>query len=135
MLYGRLSGPAVWFIALGLFFVLGMLADSALINAEAVLAKLGLEHDLLQAVLLYPSLATNPIDFVRIGTVAFSPLTVLAAFALELRRESGTFARGVEWWGGLLLFVGLVLLPYSDIARRVWRQRGSWSREPLTHSK
>ena len=131
VLYGRLSGPAAWFIALGLFFVLGILAGSALRNAQAVLAKLRLDQDMTQAVLLYPSLATNPTGFVRIGTVVFPPLTVLIAFAIQLRREfDGTFERGIEWWLGLVLFVVFTAAPYLDIAVRVWHQLGSRSDKP-----
>ena len=126
VLYGKLSGPAAWFVALGLFFVLGILAGSALQSAEAALARLKVELDMAAAILLYPSLATNSNGFVRVGTVLFSPIVVLIAFGLELWRESdGTVERDVWWWFGLLLFVVLIAVPYVGIASRVWNQLGA----------
>ena len=128
VLYGQLSGPAAWFVALGLFFVLGILAGSALRSAEASLAKLDVKSDVIAAVLLYPSLATNTNGFVRIGTVMFSPIAVLIAFGLELRRESaGALERDVSWWLGLAMFVVLIAAPYLGIASRVWHQLGARS--------
>lgn len=128
VLYGQLSGPAAWFVALGLFFVLGILAGSALQSAEAALARLKVESKMTAAVLLYPSLATNSNGFVRVGTVLFSPIVVLIAFGLELWREwDGTIERDVWWWFGLLLFVVLIAAPYVGIASRVWRQLGAES--------
>ena len=126
VLYGQLSGPAAWFVALGLFFVLGILAGSALRSAEAALARLDVESKVLAAVLLHPSLATNTNGFVRVGTVMFSPIAVLIAFGLELRRESvGAIERDVSWWLGLVLFVVFIAVPYLGIASRIWHPLGS----------
>ena len=131
VLYGELSGPAAWFVALGLFFVLGILAASALRNAEAALGRLDVESKVVEAVLLYPSLATNTNGFVRVGTVLFSPIVVLIAFGLELWREAdGEVARDVWWWFGLALFVVLIAAPYLAIVSRVRHQLGTQSSKP-----
>ena len=132
VLYGQLSGPVAWFVALGLFFVLGILAGSALQSAEAALARLNVESKMAAAILLYPSLATNSNGFVRVGTVLFSPIVVLIAFGLELRREwDGTVARDVWWWFALLLFLVLVAAPYVGIVVRVRNQLGSTGRNVM----
>lgn len=124
--YGQLSGPAAWLVALGLFFVLGILAGSALRSAEAALAKLDVQVKMVAAVLLYPSLATNTNGFVRIGTVLFAPIAVLIGFGLELRRESvGAIERDMSWWLALMLFVAVIAAPYLGIASRIWHPLGS----------
>jgi hypothetical protein len=126
ILYGRLSGPAAWVIAMGMFVVLGILAGSSLSNAEAALAKLRVGTEIREAILLYPSLATTPNGFVRIGTVLLSPAVVMIGFGLELYRESDVSApRGVAWGLGLLMWVMLVVAPYASIAYRLWHQLGS----------
>ncbi len=125
VLYGQLSGPAAWFIALALFLVLGVLAASALANAEAILTALEPEDELRRALLLYPSLATNPNGLVRIENVLSRPVAVLIGFGLELRRESTGEPRAVAWWLGLALFVMLISAPYATIATRLWHQLGS----------
>jgi hypothetical protein len=132
VLYGQLSGPAAWFVALGLFFVLGILAGSALRNAEAVLGELHVPREVVDAALLYPSLATSRNGPVRVGTVIFPPITVLIAFAIELQREAASSApRTAAWWLGLLMFVVLVAAPYAAIAGRVWHHLGSRPRKAL----
>jgi hypothetical protein len=125
VLYGQLSGPAAWFVALALFLVLGILATSALSNAEAILTRLSPEPELLEALLLYPSLATNPNGFVRIGSVMFPPIAVLLGFGLELRREWTGEPHDAAWWFGLALFVVLIGAPYAAIATRLWHRLGS----------
>src|SRR5688572_14598739 len=90
VLYGTVSGPAAWFIALALFFVLGVLAGSALRNAEAVIAEMHVDDKVLAAALLHPSLATTANGFIRVGTVVFCPIIVWIAFGWELYRESAT---------------------------------------------
>ena len=119
VLYGQLSGAVAWAVALGLSFVLGILAASALKNAETVLDRLNLASEVVDALLLHPSLATNANGFVRIGAVAFSPLTVLIAFGLELWREAPTSQRDLYWWLGLLLFILVISGPYVVIALRL----------------
>lgn len=132
ILYGQLSGPVAWFVALGLFFVLGILAGSALRSAEAALARLDVKVKMIAAILLYPSLATNTNGFVRIGTVMFAPIAVLIGFGLELRRESvGAVERDASWWLALMLFVVLIAAPYVVIATRIWHPLGSPRNKPL----
>jgi hypothetical protein len=131
VLYGQLSGTAASLIALGLFFVLGILAGSALRNAEAVLSEMQVDSRIRDATLLYPSLATNTNGFIRIGTVLFCPITVWIAFGVELRRESATAGpRDVWWWSGLAWFFLLTAVPYADIASRLWHKIGSRRAEP-----
>jgi hypothetical protein len=136
VLYGTLSGPAAWYIALALFFVLGVLAGSALRNAEAVIAAMRVDHEVLRAALLYPSLATSGNGFIRIGTVVFCPLVVWIGFGWELYLEAATSARrGVEFWMGLAFFGLITAGPYAAIVTQVWHQVGSRPRRPLYPAK
>ena len=131
VLYGKLSGPTAWYLALVLFFVLGILAGSALKNAEAVLLELEagfegseesqMDDGALQALLFFPSLATNPNSFVRIGTALLSPIVILVGFGMQLLRELPTSqTRDIWWWSGLVVFVLLVTAPYAGIVWRLW---------------
>lgn len=131
VLYGELSRPVAWYVAFGLFFVLGILAGSAIQNAGAILSKMGaaepkVEQNVLEAALLYPSFATSSSDFIRTGTVLFSPLAVLIAFGLQLRREyMGVTRFSAGAWITLIVFVVLIVIPYARILQRVWKPFGS----------
>ena len=132
ILYGELSRPVAWIVALGLSIVLGILAGSALGNAKANLSRVskleGVGQDVLDDILLYPSLATNSNGWVRVGTVLFSPVTVLIGFGLQISREwTGGAHRDPSWWVGLALFVVLIAAPYVVIASQVWQRVGSRS--------
>ena len=136
VLYGELSGPAAWFIALALFFVLGVLAGSALQNADAVVAEMRVDEKVLTAALLYPSLATSANGFIRVGTVVFCPVVVWIAFGWELYRESATsLQRDMEFWLGVGLFGIVTAAPYAVIVTQVWQQVGSRARQPLEPAK
>jgi hypothetical protein len=131
ILYGELSRPIAWMIALGLSFVLGILAGSALGNANATLSRLstleGVKQDVLDDILLYPSLATNTNSLVRFGTILFSPVMVLIGFSLEISREwAGGAHRNPSWWLGLAIFVVIIAAPYVGIATQVRQLVGSW---------
>ena len=124
VLYGEVSRPVAWILALGLSFVLGILAASALGNANATLSRLskleGINQDVLDDILFYPSLATNANSVVRFGAVLFSPAAVLIGFSLEISREwSGGAHRNASWWVGLLIFVIIIAAPYVGIVIQV----------------
>ena len=133
VLYGELSVPAAWAIALVLFFLLGGYALSAIRRAEALLLALNPGTDLREAILLSASLATTANRLYRVGTVLFCPLAVFLAFAIGLRRElAGQSLGETPWlWVGLLVLCVLVLSLYVSIVVHVWRPFGSRSNEPL----
>lgn len=133
VLYGEISVPAAWGIALVLFFLLGGFALSMIRRAETVLAELSPSGAIRGAIQSLPSLATIPNAFYRVGVVLFCPLAVFAAMALELRREwVGRSVGDVlsNSLGGLLMFAALVLALYLSIVRHVWRPFGSPPGEP-----
>jgi hypothetical protein len=126
VLYGEVSVSLAWAIAFAITFVLGILASSAAANVERVLAKMSVEDDIREAILLYPSLATNSSGLVRIGTALIPPLLVFSAFEMELINEfylggRQPIPRTVEDWFGTLLIFILVLAPYSTIVGRLRR--------------
>ena len=129
ILYGELSRPFAWTLALGLSWVLGILAVSALQNANAVLSRLskleGVNRDVLDDILLYPSLATTTNSLIRFGTIFFSPVVVLIGFSLEISREwAGGAHKNPSWWVGLAIFVVIITAPYVGIATQVRRLVG-----------
>jgi hypothetical protein len=100
------SNPTTaWLIALALCLVLGSLALTALHRAEAIFMKLSLSRELLQAILLYPSLATNQSLVARVGSVLLCPLAVVAGIVMAIRHE---------FTGRLLLDSRVVALPRSS---------------------
>ena len=68
VLYGELSLSLAWGVAFASTFVLGILASSATGNVERILKKMSVDDDIREAIMLYPSFATNSNGFVRIGT-------------------------------------------------------------------
>jgi hypothetical protein len=118
VLYGELSSTAAWFVALGLFWILGILAATALGNTEAVLEKMEVEGEDRVVLQLYPSLATVPSRFIRIGAAIFSPIAVWIAFFIERHREPPF--NGSKEWVGLIVFFLVTVGPYGVIAFRVW---------------
>jgi hypothetical protein len=149
VLYGKLSGPAAWYIAKGLFLVLGILAASTLKNVEAVClrfeslcdhsTKTHVDEETLKALMLYPSLATNPNNFIRIGTALFSPIAILVGFGLQLYRElPKTSTKDIHWWLGLCLFILTIWAPYAVIVIRLWNPlwlRYNHSKSAVTNSR
>jgi hypothetical protein len=131
--YGQVSAPAAWAVALALYFVLGILAASALRHAQIVVSSARLDPEVLEAALLYPSLATSANDFIRIGTVVLCPIAIWIAFGLELYRESATSVaeRDGWYWLSLMLFGLLAGGPYGLIAIRLRHPLGYRTRRPL----
>jgi len=124
ILYGEVSRPVAWMLAMGLSFVLGLLAGSALVNAKATLSRLskleGVKPDVLDDILLYPSLATNAYKWIRIGTALFPPVVILIGFGLQVSREWSRVAHNNPiWWLSLALFVMIIGAPYVVIAIQV----------------
>lgn len=142
VLWGELSGPAAWFVALGLFLVLGIFATSALETALKTYSQLRVAHsissqpedgDMLGALMLYPSLATNNSAVVRIGTVCFSPVIVPVAFTIQIPRE--TAPRGGWWWLGVVVLALHMWAPYFSIMKRLrhpigWRSSDTVAADP-----
>src|SRR5262245_34385659 len=87
LLYTEVSLTTAWFIALALFFVFGGFSLTALHRAEAILTKLNPSTDLREAILLYPSIATNQNPLVRVGSILLCPVAIVISIFIELWRD------------------------------------------------
>jgi hypothetical protein len=126
-----INPTTAWLIALALCMVLGGMALMALHRAEAILMKLNLSSELLEAILLYPSLATNQSFVVRVGAVLLCPLAIVAGIVRavwhELRREAGNWQNlHATLWGWYFLCSLVILAVYGGIAGRIWIPFGSY---------
>jgi hypothetical protein len=90
VLSGTLSAPVAWAIAQALYLVFGALAFSAIRRYQLALTALNPSEEILQAIRLYPSLATLPGRFFRLGSVFVPPLATGASWTIELLREHST---------------------------------------------
>ena len=116
VLSGTLSAPLAWIIALVLYLVFGALAFTAIRRYQVALAALNPSAEILEAIRLYPSLATLPGRFFRWGSVLVPSLAAVASWIIELLREhstSSTRAIGFVLIG--LPVTILLLLPYLGI--------------------
>jgi hypothetical protein len=125
------SNPTTaWLIALALCVVFGGVALTALHRAEAILIKLYPSSELREAILLYPSLATNQSLVVRVGSVLLCPLAIVTGIVMEVRHE----LTGEAWhwqnlasamWGWYFIFSLIILAVYGGLAGRIWTPFGS----------
>jgi hypothetical protein len=124
-LYGELSRPAAWGIAFGLYYVLGFLAISYLRNVEVILLKMRTEPkidiDVIETMLLYPSLATNSSWWVRVGSALVSPLAISIAFVIRLYIESTRGPLHKDLWWEFPIIILVIAIPYGYIAERLWK--------------
>src|SRR5262245_65372340 len=88
VLTGVVSAPIAWAIAQALYIVFGALAYAALNRYKRALDALNPCEDIFKAIQLYPSLATLPGRFFRLGSVWMPMLVTLASWASELHREN-----------------------------------------------
>jgi hypothetical protein len=105
-------------IAQALYVVFGALAFSAIRRYEAALAALNPSTDILKAIRLYPSLATLPGRFFRLGSVLVPPLATAGSWTIELLREHEKSNSGWDsgsLWVGLLATTLVLLSPYLAI--------------------
>jgi hypothetical protein len=119
-----------WLIALALCLVLGGVALTALHRAEAILLKLNLSSELLEATLLYPSLATNQSLVVRVGAVLLCPLAIVAGMGMagwhEFTKEAGYWKNlSTTLWGWYFLCSLIILAVYGGIIARMWIPLGA----------
>ncbi len=118
VLSGALSAPLAWAIAQALYVVFGALALSAIRRYKAALAALRPTPDILEAIRLYPSLATLPGRFFRLGSVLVPLLATGGSWAVELLREhskSTSSADDGPFWIGLLVTTLVLVSPYLAI--------------------
>jgi hypothetical protein len=122
VLWGHLSLPVAWLLSVLLFFIFSALAVSAIRRARQILVRLAPEKPVLDAIMLFPSLATLSSGFFRIGSVVLPPLALLIGMWLELSWERARSDTDETFWlwFGVLVIVMLVLLPYSIILNAVW---------------
>jgi len=132
ILTGRLSAPTAWAIAQALYLVFGALAVSAIRRYHLALIALNPPSEILAAIRLYPSLATLPGRFFRLGSVLVPPLATIASWTLELVREHSrqAFSPDLSWWLGMVMLTILLLAPYSGILFslreiRIWKPQPS----------
>jgi hypothetical protein len=130
MLYTEINLTTAWCLALALFFVFGGFALSALHRAEAILTKLNPPTELREAILLYPSLATNQNILVRVGSVLLCPMALVTGIVIELRhgftREERSWKNQPwETWAGYLILSLIIIGVYGELARQVWQPFGS----------
>ena len=124
VLSGTLSAPVAWAIAQALYLVFGALAFSAIRRYQDTLTALNPSKDILQAIRLYPSLATLPGSFFRLGSVLVPPLATGASWTIELLREhAGSPPPDGAWWVGMLATAALLLSPYIGILVSLRRLR------------
>jgi hypothetical protein len=142
VLTGTLSLPSAWSIAQVLYLVFGALAYSAIRRYLLALTALNPTEEILQAIRLYPSLATLPGRFFRIGSVLVPPVATGTSWTIELLREHSASSPSLDM-GGLfgLLWLSLILLaPYIAIltslrALRLWTPLPSQSRDVAENSR
>ena len=130
LLYTEINLAMAWCLALALFLVFGGFALSALHRAEAILTKLNPPPELREAILLYPSLATNQNILVRAGSVLLCPLAIVTGIVIELwhgftREELSWKHQPWETWGGYLILSLIIIGVYGGLARQVWQPFGS----------
>lgn len=127
ILSGTLSAPIAWTIAQALYVVFGALAYSAIRRYQSALTALNPSEDILQAIRLYPSLATLPGRFFRLGSVLVPPTATGASWTIELLREhSRSPSSEWSWWLGMLFTALILLAPYLGILVSL-RELRKWS--------
>ena len=121
VLSGTLSAPLAWGIAQVLYVVFGALAFSALRRYRLALESLAPAPAIRSAIQFYPSLATLPGRFFRLGSVLLPLLVTWSSWSVEIVRErhGGGFPREMSWWFGLLLVFAILLFPYAGILREL----------------
>jgi hypothetical protein len=123
VLYSVVSVSFGWAVAFTATFVLGIVAWSAIQNVARIVGRMSVEEDLREAVLMYPSFATNPNKLVRFGTALLPPFLGLIAFGIELINESHLpggqplLHRSVDHWVGCIMALLMLFGPYGGIIR------------------
>ena len=131
ILSGKLSGPLAWFIAQVLYLVFGGLALASLRRYGASLKALNPSLEIFNAIQMFPSLATLPGSFFRIGSVLLPLVVTYVSWTIEMIREQRGKPYDLELiWGALLLAV-ILLMPYAGILGMLKELR----RMPLPVSK
>ena len=123
VLYGVVSVSFGWAVAFTATVVSGVVAWSAIENVARILGRMSVAEDLRQAILTYPSFATNPNKGVRFGTALLPPILALVASVIELINESHLpggqplLHRSVSQWIGCITLFLLPFGPYEGIIR------------------
>jgi hypothetical protein len=134
VLHGTVSAPLAWFIAQVLYVVFGALALSGIRRYYQALVLLNPSTEILGAIRLFPSLATQPGRFFRLGSVFLPVAAAVASWIIELAREHQSGAQlTVEWFMGLALVGAVILFPYAGILYTL-RALRLLSPEPLVRS-
>ncbi len=123
----EVSALLAWAISQALYIVFGALAYSALNRYKRALDALNPSDEIFFAIQLFPSLATLPGRFFRLGSVWMPMLVTLVSWASELHRENQGW-KVEAWidWLGLAVLAGVLVVPYVGILTllkeiRVWK--------------
>jgi hypothetical protein len=131
LLSGTLSAPVAWAIAQALYVVFGSLAYAALRRYQAALEALNPPEDILKAIRMFPSFATLPGSFFRLGFVWLPLIVTIASWAVELLREhrsANATPLDMGWFFGLGIVATILVAPYAAILvclrdLRTWQPR------------
>ena len=117
VLAGALSAPVAWAIAQVLYVVFGALAFAALRRYRVALESLAPSAEIRSAIALYPSLATLPGRFFRLGSVLLPMIVTCTSWTIELVREhrGAGFPTEMSFWGGVVVIFPILLGPYGGI--------------------
>ncbi|MCH8147523.1 MAG: hypothetical protein IH987_05940 [Planctomycetes bacterium] len=130
VLYGDVPTITAWFIALGFYFVLGIFAYYAVHRAKQIVQRLADNAEIIEALSMYPSLATEPNPLFRIGSVIISPCLVVASMLIELTRSYESKVWTDYPWGGFLIVAVIVLAPCISILIELKAPVGTVSNAP-----
>ena len=130
LLWGEVSSPVAWFLAMLAFFLFGGYANSCLNRGTKILKQVGDGHR--KVLILYPSLATSDSVILRLGSVVTSLVLFVVGFALQLKREWGGLQppNDINVWSGLALFMLAIWAIYGFLIYRLRRPYGSDTLNP-----
>ena len=115
ILSGEISAINAWGVAQVLCLVFGGLALSAIRRYRTSLEELSPPFEIHKAILLYPSLATLPSSFFKIGSVLLPPIATTISWIVEFRREWQHTPSQERQWGWIIGAAFLILIPYIGI--------------------
>ena len=127
LLNGSVSVSVAWYLAQLLYLIFGALAFSAIRRYHGALKLLNPAPDILEAIRLFPSLATQPGRFFRLGSVILPLGATCASWTIEIVREvrGGVTMMDAHWYLGGIVTTAILIWPYLGILRtlrelRLW---------------
>jgi hypothetical protein len=118
VLFGEVRLADAWGLALFVYIVLGAYAAYAAGKARLNAGKLVTERGLLDAMTLYPSLATARHGFFRLGAAVLPMTLMVASCIIEILREHRTNDPEKDWLDYLLM-VMIAIAPQVFLLRHL----------------